>query len=235
MLSALQERAAAPLFEIPVPGWLDRSGYERLIAEVGKGTLARGKAQRYYDVDYDDLGQVEGRRRRRGSPGWMRSASLPLYARGTPIRSATASSATTPNGFKRSRSSLCSTSTECWHLRSRRRLPHPYSACASQRTRTNRLASRPHQLALHDRGSRPSRTLPNRIDGLHGICTAPARSGFFDEPSKPRARAARSSTRSAGTGGSKGRRSLDRRRSRALVYFVLSHEIGCFQNVVRPC
>jgi len=65
----LQTRASA-LFEIPTSGWLDRPGYERLIANVTRGTLAVRPAQRFYDVDYGDLGQVEWSVTRSGRP-WI--------------------------------------------------------------------------------------------------------------------------------------------------------------------
>jgi hypothetical protein len=65
----LQTRASA-LFEIPTSGWLNRPGYERLIAEVTGGLLATRPAQHFYDVDYGDLGQVEWSVTRSGRP-WI--------------------------------------------------------------------------------------------------------------------------------------------------------------------
>ena len=59
VLTELQKQAAAPLFPIPVQGWLDRPGYERIIAEATGGRLARGAEQRFFDVDHGEVGLVE--------------------------------------------------------------------------------------------------------------------------------------------------------------------------------
>jgi hypothetical protein len=69
MLLALQERVA-PVFPIPVGGWLGLPGYERHFADVTGGRLAKGREQHFYDIEYEGVGYLEMSVTRSGRP-WI--------------------------------------------------------------------------------------------------------------------------------------------------------------------
>jgi hypothetical protein len=69
MLMPLQERLA-PVFPIPVGGWLGRPGYERRFAEITEGRLTTGREQHLYDIEYVGLGCLELSVTRSGRP-WI--------------------------------------------------------------------------------------------------------------------------------------------------------------------